>query len=114
MWPQIATALGLEAAPDAPLELKTFLPAKGEVWDRIVAKHGLRPIKLPDLLGESHFYADFCFAYGAKTSPSPALVSTIKARRLGFADCVDTEDMFDHWFAEFERRKILPPSMVRR
>jgi nucleoside-diphosphate-sugar epimerase len=108
VWPAIAAALGADPAADAPLELKTFLPTKAEVWDRIVAKHKLRPTKLIDLLGESHHYADFCFAYGAKDSPPAAIVSTVKARKRGFHDCLDTEDMFGHWFAEFARRRILP------
>jgi nucleoside-diphosphate-sugar epimerase len=111
VWPAIAAALGLEPAPDAPLELKTFLPSKAEAWDRIVSKHKLRPTKLVELLGESHHYADFCFAYGAKDSPPPAIVSTVKARTRGFHDCLDTEDMFRHWFSEFARRRILPSTV---
>jgi nucleoside-diphosphate-sugar epimerase len=114
VWPVIAQSLGLEPAADTPLELKFFLPSKAEVWDRIVAKHKLRPTKLADLLGESHHYADFCFAYGAKDAPPPAIVSTIKARSRGFDDCLDSEDMFRHWFAEFSRRRILPPITPRR
>jgi nucleoside-diphosphate-sugar epimerase len=114
VWPAIAASLGLEPAPDAPLELKSFLPSRADVWDRIVAKHQLRPTKLIDLLGESHHYADFCFAFGAKDSPPPAIVSTVKARSFGFADCLDTEDMFRHWFAEFASRRVLPTVTRRR
>jgi hypothetical protein len=35
-------------------------------------------------------------------------VSTIKLRQAGFADCIDTEDMFRDWFRILARRRILP------
>ena len=76
VWPACGDVLGIEVGPDAPLSLAEFLPAKADVWDQIVRKHGLRPISMHDLVGESHHYADFCFAYGAKSVPPPAFVST--------------------------------------
>ena len=60
----------------------------------IVAKHGLRPIKMADLVGESHHYADFCFALGAEQAPPPAFVSTIKIKQAGFCGTWDTEESF--------------------
>jgi hypothetical protein len=35
--------------------------------------------------------------------------STIKARRHGFPDCIDTEEMFTSFFADMRERHILPP-----
>ena len=35
-----------------------WLPAHADVWDRIVAREGLRPIPLLKFLGESHHYID--------------------------------------------------------
>ncbi|HLY81122.1 MAG TPA: NAD-dependent epimerase/dehydratase family protein, partial [Caulobacteraceae bacterium] len=43
VWPTIAAALGLEPAYGAPVRLSEFLPAHAEVWDRIVARHNLKP-----------------------------------------------------------------------
>jgi nucleoside-diphosphate-sugar epimerase len=110
VWPVIAECLGMKVGPDAPLKLATFLPERAGLWDAIVAKHALRPIPLSQMLGESHHYADFCFAWGAEAlgAPPPAIVSTIKARRFGFHDCIDTHDMFRHWFRVLIDRKILP------
>ncbi len=108
VWPAIADALGVEPGPDDPFALADFLPKKADVWDRAVSKHRLRPLAMSDILGESHHYTDFCFAYGARRDPPPAIVSTIKLRQAGFADCIDTEDMFRHWFRTLAGKRILP------
>ncbi len=108
LWPAISAALGIEPGPDAPLAMAEFLPAHAAAWDRAVGKHGLRKVSLDALLGESHYYADFCFAYGATTPPPAAFVSAIKLRRAGFTQVCDTEDTFTYWIADFQRRKLLP------
>lgn len=108
LWPSLAATLGVEAGPDRPRELKHWLPEHSAVWDRVVAKHGLRKVALPDLLGESHHYADFCFAYGASVPPPPAFVSAIKLRQAGFTEVCDTEEMFRYWLSQFIGRGILP------
>ncbi len=108
VWPAIADALGVATGPDAPLALADFLPRQAALWDRIVERHGLRPLALSELLGQSHQYADFLFAHGAREPPPPVLVSTIKLRQAGFADCLDTEDMFRDWFRILVERRILP------
>ena len=69
LWPAFAKELGVELGPDEPVSMGEFLPPKADVWDKIVAKHGLRRNSTTDLLGESHYYADFCFAYGAEEPP---------------------------------------------
>ncbi len=109
LWPAIADALGVEPGPDRPCSMASFLPTRSAVWDRIVAKHGLRPIALPALLGESHHVTDFCFASGALETPTPAFMSTIKIRKAGFTEVCDTEEMFRYWIGNFIARSILPP-----
>ena len=90
------------------VRLSTFLPEHAAVWDRIVAKHNLRPITMDKLVGESHHYADLLFRYGAEAPPTSILVSTIKLRQAGFGDCVDTEVMFDRWLRRIADRGIIP------
>ena len=75
---------------------------------RLVARHGLRQVALPALLGESHHYADFCFAYGMTTPPPAAFVSTIRLRQAGFHEVCDTQAMFTYWLKDFIQRGILP------
>jgi hypothetical protein len=90
------------------MSLGRYLPTQAAIWDRIVAKRGLRRIALPALLGESHHVADFCFASGAAQTPPPAFISAIKLRQAGFAEVVDTEAMFRYWIRSFINRRIVP------
>ena len=108
LWPALADALGVPAAPDQPLSLAEFLPAKADTWEKVVAEHGLRPIAMTDLLGESHHYADFCFAHGATQPPPPAFVSTVKIKQAGFTEVWDTEESFVHWIRVLQDRRVLP------
>ena len=85
-----------------------LLPAKADLWDRIVAEHGLRPIPMADLLGESHHYADVCFAYGATEPPPPTFLSTVKIKQAGFCGVFDTEASFRHWHEDLIARRIVP------
>ena len=107
-WPTIAETLGLPVAEDTPREMHRFLPAHAALWDEITAKYGLRPVPLNDLLGESHYVADFCFAAGAEIAPTPAFMSTIKLRQAGFHEVLDTLDSVKYWISNFIDRKIIP------
>ena len=110
LWPGMAATLGVEPGPDTPVSMATFLPAKADVWDRIVEKHDLRRVSMSELVGQSHYYADFCFAYGAENMPPPAFVSTVKIKQAGFCDTYDTEASFCHWLQVLIDRKVLPPA----
>jgi nucleoside-diphosphate-sugar epimerase len=108
LWPGMAEVLGVEPGPDEEKSMAELLESKGDVWDRIVEKHGLRPIPLRDILGESHHYADFCFPYGATTPPPPALSSRIKLQQVGFTGCYDTQETFNFWLRDLIHRRVIP------
>jgi nucleoside-diphosphate-sugar epimerase len=108
LWPGMAEVLGVALGSDEPQSMAELLANKGDVWDAVVAKHGLRPIPLSDILGESHYYADFCFAHGATEAPPPAFSSRIKLQRAGFTDCFDTQDTFNYWLRDLIHRRVLP------
>ncbi len=110
LWPALAEELGVEVGPDEPIQLSTYLPSKADVWDRIVAKHGLRKVSMAELVGESHHYADFCFAYGAQGPIPAAFVSTVKIKQAGFCEVHDTEETFRYWLGKLIERKVLPPA----
>jgi nucleoside-diphosphate-sugar epimerase len=110
LWPAIADVLGVEPGPDAPVRLSQYLPERADLWADIVQRYGLKQLSLNDLLGESHHYADFCFAYGAKRVPPPAFLSTVKIRQAGFCDSWDTEASIRHWLQVLIDRRVLPPA----
>jgi len=108
LWPALARTLGVEPGPDEPVSLARYLPERADLWQRLAAQHGLRPIPMADLLGESHYYADLCFAYGAERPPAPTYVSTVKIKQAGFTEVFDTEESFCYWLRDLMARRILP------
>jgi nucleoside-diphosphate-sugar epimerase len=111
LWPAMARTLGVTPGRDEPLCLAEYLPARAGLWQEIVARHDLRPIALDELLGESHHYADLCFAYGLDQPPAPTFVSTVKIKQAGFTATCNTEESVCHWLRDLIARRILPPSM---
>ncbi len=108
VWPAIAAALNVATEPGNAVSLRDLFRDKASVWDEIVRKHGLRPLRLHELVGRSDFYADMGFNFGADRS-SPGLVSTIKIRQHGFGECLDTEDAFAYWLNRYIEQGVLPP-----
>ncbi len=112
LWPRIADFFGMEAGPLHPIPFEVVMADKQPLWDRIVEKHGLR-YGMRELVPSWEF-ADMIFAtgvhpsLGASAATPSILVSTIKARQHGFADCLDTEDMLIEWLEEHRRRGALP------
>ena len=113
LWGSFAQALEVESGPDERLSLADWMPQQGHVWESIVRRHRLRPYPLSEILGLSHQYADDAFAYTPDGSPlasraNPVLLSTVKLRRAGFGECIDTEEMFAYWFARLRAERVLP------
>lgn len=101
LFPAFARALDIRHASPLPLPLSSFMADKGPVWDRIVSKHGLVPNAYATIAAWG--FGDFIFNVGYDV-----ISSTTKLRQAGFADVVDSEEMFLRMFAEFRRRKIIP------
>ena len=101
MWPRIATMFGMETADPVPMPLTQYMADKGSLWNSIVARYQLQPIPYEQVA--SWAFGDFIFNSGFDN-----LTSTIKARRAGFQDCIDTEEMFDAFFGELRSRRVIP------
>jgi nucleoside-diphosphate-sugar epimerase len=109
VWPAIADALGMQPGPDRPQSLVATMPARQAEWGALVRAHALRaPEDLHAFVGQGFLYADSQFCFGMDAPPPTRLISTIKARQAGFADCVDTEDMFRKIFRRYQARGWLP------
>ncbi len=109
LWPALAETLGVETGPDMPTSVTAYLEENADIWDRIVAKYGLRSRNLRELVGHGDQHADFAFAYGAPAGPR-AFVSTIKLRQAGFTRTIDTEDSFRNGLQSLIDHKLLPPA----
>ena len=109
MWPDMAETLGVQMGEPEPVPLSVYIITREPLWQHIVEQHDLQRLPLRELLGESHFYADLCFAYGAKRPPSPTFVSTVKIRQAGFNATWNTAESFCFWLRDLQQRRIIPP-----
>jgi nucleoside-diphosphate-sugar epimerase len=101
MWPRIAKMFGMETADPVPMPLTQYMADKGSLWNSIVARYQLQPIPYEEVA--SWAFGDFIFNSGFDN-----VTSTIKARRAGFQDCVDTEEMFEAFFGELRSLRVIP------
>ncbi|MDG3007562.1 SDR family oxidoreductase [Paludisphaera mucosa] len=106
LWPRIARMFDMETAPPVPLKLAEYMADKGPLWDAIGARYGLASI--PYEQAAAWGFGDFIFH-----SEFDNITSTIKARRHGFHDCIDTEEMFLEFFDQLREARVIPPRAAR-
>ncbi len=107
LWGSVAQRFGMARGDDVPLEMRTVMPQREEVWQRIVQRHGLRPLTLAQLVGSSWEFTDRAFAYGL-THPANSVLSPIKLHQHGFHGCMDTEDSLHDWLERMQKNQLLP------
>jgi nucleoside-diphosphate-sugar epimerase len=101
LWPGFADYFGMKAAAPAGMKLPQFMADKGPVWNALVKAHGLAPNPLDKVTVWS--YGDFIF--GAEHD---IMSDTIKLRRAGFHDAVDSAAMFIKLFDALRTERIVP------
>lgn len=107
LWPAIADHFAMTTGEDRPLKLAEAMPQYAEVWRGIVERHGLQKLSLSQLVGSSWQVADITLGHGLERQ-FDRIMSPIKLRQAGFADCFDTEDAVLHWLSRLQRARILP------
>lgn len=101
LWPSLAQFFGMEVGPQKPMNLQQFMADKAPVWDRIVKKYTLRPYSFAEIAAWK--FGDFVF------SAEWDVISDLgKARRAGWCEALDSQEMFLRQFAEFRRDRIIP------
>ncbi len=75
---------------------------KQPVWEAMVRKYGLQPLAYEQV--SSWVFADAIL----RLMEYDNITSTIKARRAGFHDCIDTEKMFKSFFAKLRDYRVIP------
>ena len=106
VWPLIARQFGMAVGLPHPMPLATIMPGHAATWSTIVQEHGLVASTLDGLVGRSWQFADFAFS---RTHSVASLLSTIKIRQAGFADCIDTEVSLRWELERLQRNRVLPP-----
>src|ERR1700741_19261 len=101
VWPKFADFFGMELAPPRHINLVRSMADKGPIWEKIVEKNGLQKFRFEEIAAWG--YPDGVFA-----SDYDIVSDTSKARRFGFHNLVDTEEMFFRMFSDFRRERIIP------
>jgi nucleoside-diphosphate-sugar epimerase len=102
LWPRIAAMFDMRAVDPIPTPLTVYMADKKPVWEAIVRQHGLQPLPYEEV--SSWPFADAIL----RLMEYDNITSTIKARRAGFHDCIDTEEMFSKIFHDLRRMRVIP------
>jgi len=101
LWPKIAKYFHMKCASPLQLSLQTVMADKEPLWTRMQEKYGLDSYTYEEVsswpFGDAVFGWDYDF-FGDGT----------KARRFGFHEFVDTEQMFFELFNELKAKKVIP------
>lgn len=108
MWPAIAQTLEVPLGEDESLSVADYVMQREPLWQNIVAKHKLSENTLEQIVGESHHYADLCFAHGTREPTPPIFVSTVKIHQAGFTQTYNSEESFCYWLGDLRERRIIP------
>lgn len=107
LWPAVADCFGMTVGEPKPRSLAAHMPLQQAAWSQVAKRHGLRESSLANLAGQSWQFTDRVLAFG-NAQPAASLLSPIKLRQHGFADCLDTEDSLRYWLAKLQRERWLP------
>jgi nucleoside-diphosphate-sugar epimerase len=101
LWPRLAEFFNLPYAPPQRFPVTVFMSDKAAVWDRMVTKHGLLNYSFQQAaswqFGEILFNLEY-----------DIMSDTTKARRLGFHEAVDNEEMLLRLMTQFQRMRFIP------
>jgi nucleoside-diphosphate-sugar epimerase len=101
LWPAIAAFFDVEPAGAGGPTLSVSMQDAESEWDRLVRRHGLRPVPLAALASRS--FGDFLFR-----TDWDVMSSTVKARRFGFEPVVATEASFLSHLARMREARLIP------
>jgi hypothetical protein len=101
VWPRLAEFFHMPYAPPQRLPLTLFMSDKEPVWDSMVKKYGLLPYSFWEAASWQFGEAVFNLEYDVMSD-------TTKARRFGFHEAMDTEEMLLRMFAQFQEMRFIP------
>jgi nucleoside-diphosphate-sugar epimerase len=100
LWPKIAAYFEMETAPPLQMSLQTIMADKGQLWQSMQEKYGLEKHSYQQV--SSWGFGDFVFSWDYDF-----FSDGIKARKMGFYEFVDTEQMFFALFDKLKEQKII-------
>lgn len=101
VWPAIAEVFGMAIGSVEPMRLTDFMADKEPVWGKMRERHNLRPYRLDELV--SWKFADWSYS-----NTFDQMSNMGKARRLGWSESLDTEEMFRSLIGRLVVDKVIP------
>jgi nucleoside-diphosphate-sugar epimerase len=101
LWNELAAFYDLPVAEPLAMSTVSEMSEKGPLWDSIVARYGLHATPYEQIANWS--FVDWMLNFGEET-----ILSTIKIRKAGFADCIDTHESFRRQLTKLRRLRIIP------
>ena len=101
IWPRLAEFFKMEYGQPRHFPLAQFMSDKESVWKTLVKKHGLLNYSFQEAAAWPFGEAIFNLGYDVMTD-------TTKARRFGFHEWVDTEEMLLRLLTQFQRMRFIP------
>ncbi|KAA2241680.1 SDR family oxidoreductase [Chitinophaga agrisoli] len=101
LWPKIARYFDLETASPLHMQLQTVMADKAALWQAMQEKYGLDKHNYDQL--NNWGFGDFVFSWDYDF-----FADGTKARRMGFHEFIDTEEMFYSLFDELRAKKVIP------
>jgi nucleoside-diphosphate-sugar epimerase len=101
VWPRLAEFFNMPYAPPQRFPLTFFMSDKQPIWDAMIRKHNLQNYSFRDAASWQFGEAVFNLEYDVMSD-------TTKARRFGFHEAVDTEEMLLRLFAQFQEMRFIP------
>src|SRR5882757_9616085 len=101
LWNELAAFYDLPVAEPLAMSTVSEMSEKGPLWNSIVARYGLHPTPYEQIANWS--FVDWMLNFGEET-----ILSTIKIRKAGFADCIDTHESFRRQLTKLRELRIIP------
>ena len=100
-YAHLARHLGMEHDEPQDFSLTSVMPLHEGTWQGLVQRHGLVPTPYDRLVGWP--FGDFLFHSGFDN-----VSSTVKVRRAGFGECLDSLERFCELIDRLVERKVVP------
>lgn len=107
IWASIANRFGMQTGEHVPLCMTEKMPLHETTWAGIVKKYDLKTHTLAQLISSSWEFTDRALGYGTEHL-ADSVLSPIKLRQHGFANCYDTEDSLHDWLERMQRNRLIP------
>src|SRR5271155_4852969 len=101
LWNEVAAFYDLPVAEPLAMSTVSEMSEKGPLWDSIVAGYGLHATPYEQIANWS--FVDWMLNFSEET-----ILSTIKIRQAGFADCIDTHQSFKRQLTRLRNMRIIP------